>query len=373
MKIVYCIPGLYNSGGMERVLSCKANYLVARGHELYIITTDQMGRKPFFALDPRIQTYDLGIDYEVNNGGSLWAKVSSYIGRQRRHRQRLEALLMRIRPDITISMFGNDEGIVPHIQDGSHKVLEYHFSKLKRLQYGRRGLWRLMDLWRTRQDERVVGLFDRFVVLTEEDRALWGDMPNIRVIPNPLPFDSPVVSPLSEKRVIAAGRYDYQKNFEALIDIWAEVAPKHPDWHLDIYGDGALRPALEARIERLGLGNQLTLQHPTHDMPQVYMQSAVYAMTSHYEGLPMVLLEAQTMGLPIVSYACPCGPRDIITEGQDGFLVKLGDRDTFAQRLSMLMDDYDLRLRMGQSAKQASLRYQLEPIMARWEELFASL
>lgn len=358
---------------MERVLSCKANYLAAHGYEIHIITTDQMGRPPFFPLDERIRTYDLDINYESNNGGSLWHKVSTYRTRQRRHRERLTRLLMQIRPDVTVSMFGNDEAIIPTIQDGSRKVLEYHFSKLKRLQYGRRGLWRLVDLWRTRQDERHVRAYDRFVVLTDEDRQLWGDLPNIHVIANPLPFESAETAPLIHHRVIAAGRYDYQKNFEALIDIWARVSPQHPDWHLDIYGNGPLRPELAARVERLGLTDSLTLQLPTRDMPAEYLHSSIYAMTSHYEGLPMVLLEAQTMGLPIVSYACQCGPRDIITDGENGYLVPLYDESAFAEALSRLMHSESERQRMGASARLSSARYRIDSIMPQWLELFESL
>lgn len=373
MRIVYCIPGLYNSGGMERVLSCKANYLASLGHEIHIVTTDQMGRPCFFPLDERIRTYDLGVNYEINNGGSLWHKLSTYYARQRRHRRELTALLMRIRPDVTVSMFGNDEGIIPSIQDGSRKVLEYHFSKLKRLQYGRRGLWRLIDHWRTKADERAVRRYDRFVVLTEEDRQLWGDLPNIRVIANPLPFDTEQTSTLTARRVIAAGRYDYQKNFEALIDIWAQVSPQFPDWHLDIYGDGPLRGALEERVERLGLSGTLSLQKPTRDMPAEYLRSALYAMTSHYEGLPMVLLEAQTMGLPIVSYACQCGPRDIVADGETGYLVDLYDEQAFVARLMSLMASEGERQRMGANAREASQRYRLERIMPQWEQLFEEL
>lgn len=374
MKIVYCIPGLYNSGGMERVLSRKANYLAELGHEIHIVTTEQMGRPPFFFLHHNIQIHDLEINYEANNGGALWSKIVGHIGRQRAHRQRLEALLFRLRPDITVSMFGNDERIVPKIKDGSHKVLEYHFSKLKRLQYNRRGLWRLLDVWRTYQDAQVVKTYDCFVVLTHEDEELWGiDLPNIRVIANPKPFESSEVATLKHKRIIAAGRYDYQKNFEELIDIWADLAPQYPDWRLDIYGDGKLRSELTDRVERLGLSTSLGLCHPTQRMQQEYLGSSIYAMTSHYEGLPMVLIEAQTMGLPIVSYACQCGPRDIVTHGLNGYLVSQYDKKGFAKYLSALMDRFDERQRMGANAREASARYDLDKVMRSWLELFDEL
>ena len=129
MKILYCIAGTYNSGGMERVLANKANWLVNHGYEVTIVTTDQKGRRPFFSLDERIVCYDLGIGYEENNGKSFLNKLLRYPYKQYKHRKRLAALIKQIKPDITISMFCNDVSILPRIKDKSKKILEIHFSK----------------------------------------------------------------------------------------------------------------------------------------------------------------------------------------------------------------------------------------------------
>ena len=134
MKIVYCIAGTYNSGGMERVLANKANYLVRKGYEVVIVTTDQRGQKPFFSLDQCICCYDLGINYEENNGKSFVNKLIHYPFKQWKHKKRLSALLKELKADIEISMFCNDASLLPSIQDGSRKVLEIHFSRFKRLQ-----------------------------------------------------------------------------------------------------------------------------------------------------------------------------------------------------------------------------------------------
>ena len=373
MKIVYCIPATSNSGGMERVLAGKANYLSALGHEISIITTDQRGKASFFPLREEIAQYDLGINYDENNGEGILSKLCSYPGKKRRHRALLTSLLLKLRADIVVSMFGDDADLLPSIADGSKKVLEYHFSKLKRLQYGRTGLWRLVDQIRTKLDERTVRPYDRFVVLTKEDQGYWGALPNISVIPNALPFTTDTPSDCSAHRVVAAGRYDFQKNFELLIRLWARLAPSFPDWELYIVGDGKMRAELTALVSTLGLTGSVTLATPTHQMQEVYRSSSVYAMTSRYEGLPMVLLEAQQMGLPIVSFACPCGPRDVITDGRDGFLIELGDEERFVAGLSRLMSDKELRQRMGVEARQASLRYTVDQVMAQWIELFEGL
>ena len=373
MKILYSIAGTCHSGGMERVLANKANWLVCHGHKVAIVTTDQRGEAPFFPLDKRITCYDLGINYEENNGRSFLNKLLHYPIKQYRHRKRLAALLQQIKPDITVSMMCNDVSFLPKMKDGSHKVLEIHFSKFKRLQYGRKGLWRWADIYRNRQEEHQVRRFDRFVVLTEEDKGYWGDLPNIEVIPNARTFNPNTMTSLNTQRVIAVGRYTHQKGFERLIEAWNKVCRQYPDWHLDIIGDGEEREPLQALIDRLGIGDSITLCPPTTDMDAVYREAAIVAMSSRYEGLPMILLEAQAYGLPIVSFACKCGPADVVTDGIDGFLIPEWDIEALAQKLATVMEDDALRQRMGEAARKSSERYEEEGVMKKWVSLFEGL
>ena len=375
MKIVYCIQGTHNSGGMERVLSRKVNYLAQAGHEVSIITFNQQGRKPFFELHPSVVCHDLAIPYEQYQKGGILNRLALYarLPRLRRlHRSRLEQLLLKLRADIVISMLNEDAYFLPSMQDGSKKVLEYHFSKYSGLQDLRKGIWRLIDGWRKKKEERLARSFDRFIVLTHEDATLWGDLPNLRVIPNPLPFYSDSPSDCSARQLLAMGRYDDQKHFDLLIDLWAQLAPEYSEWRLVIAGDGKLRPELTAQVERLGL-KSVELMRPTHQVQELYRASSIYVMTSRYEGLPMVLIEAQQMGLPIVSFACPCGPRDVITDGVDGYLLEVGDHEGFIQALRRLMDSESERQRMGAAARIASERYDLELIMKSWLTLFNEL
>lgn len=373
MKILYNIAGTCHSGGMERVLANKANWLVANGYEVVIVTTDQRGEQPFFPLDGRIRCHDLGVNYEENNGAGFFNKLLNYPAKQRMHKRLLREVLAKEAPDVTVSMFCNDVSFIAGLKEGGKKVLEIHFGKNKRLQYGRKGLWRLADMWRTRQDERLVRGFDRFVVLTGEDKALWGDVLGMQVIPNARTFTPTECAPLDTKKVIAVGRYTHQKGFERLIEAWRMIADKVPGWHLDIIGDGEERNMLEALVGDYGLGGSVSLLHPTTDMPGVYMGASVVAMSSRYEGLPMILVEAQAYGLPIVSFDCKCGPADVVEDGVTGFLVPEGDVEALAKGLLKVMTDDALRSRMGKAAREASERYSVEAVMAKWTALFETV
>ena len=370
MKIVYTIAATYNSGGMERVLANKANWLVQNGYEISILTTDQKARVSFFEFDPRIRFYDLGVNYEDNNGGSFLNKLIRYPFKQWRHYKALKKLIPELKADVVVSMFCNDAAILPKIKEGSKKVLEIHFSRFKRQQYGRKGIWKLADELRSRNDINVVSDFDRFIVLTEEDKAYWGDLANIQVIPNARSFAFDKPAELNQKTVIAVGRYCYQKDLGKLINAWNIVCKNIDDWKLHLVGDGEDREILQKQIDELGLNDKVILGRAETDMKTVYANASILALSSRYEGLPMVLLEAQAAGLPIVSFECKCGPRDVITDGVDGFLVKEGDVEALAERLLQLIQDEALRKSMGKEAYRNSERFSEERVMAQWEKLF---
>lgn len=374
MKIVYCIAGTRHSGGMERVLANKTNWLARHGHEVFIITTDQCGEKPFFALDSRIKCIDLGIGYEENNGGSFLNKLIHYPLKQYKHKKRLAEALNDIKPDITVSMFCNDASFLPKIKDGSKKVLEIHFSRFKRLQYGRKGVWAIADRIRSKSDIKTAAAFDRFIVLTHEDSHNWKNLDNMQVIPNARSFTLAVPSDLSQKKVLAVGRLCHQKGFDRLIDVWDRVCRHVDDWKLQIVGHGEDEEILLSEIAKRGLQDRIEIKSArSEEMPDIYLNASLYVMTSRYEGLPMALLEAQAAGLPIVSFDCKCGPKDIVEESVTGYIVKEGDNDGMAQKIASLMQDEKRLKEMGKNAFHASDRYSEDAVMTQWIQLFNSL
>ena len=370
MKLLYLIAGTYRAAGMEKVLADKANWLVAHGYDIVIATTDQRGQAPAFAMDPAIRTVDLGIDYEATNGENFLKKALAFPIKQWKHRRRLTRLLMQEKPDITVSMFCNDASFLPKIKDGSKKVLEVHFSRFKRLQYGRKGIWWVADKYLSDKDLLYTHPFDRFVVLTEEDKGYWGNLPNMVVIPNGVERAKP--SPLTAHTVIAVGRYSSQKALHRLITAWSLIEDKG-DWKLKLVGDGECRDDLFALVNEYGMVDTVELTGVQKDMEAVYNNASILALSSRYEGLPMVLLEAQAHGVPAVSFACQCGPRDVIEDGVSGLLVPEGDIEGLAKALDALMHDPEAIRRMGAAAYEASTKWEPENIMHQWDNLFKGL
>lgn len=370
MKILYNIAGTYRSGGMERVLANKSNWLVANGYDVVIVTTDQCGRSSFFKLDDRIRCYDLDINYEKNNNSSIWKKITQFPYKQYIHKKRLSLLLQKENPDIVISMFCNDVNFITDISNNSRTILEIHFSKFKRLQYNRKGLWKLLDIYLSRKDERLVRKFDKFVVLTSEDKHYWSPFKEAIVIPNALSYRNTEVSSLKNKKAIAVGRLTYQKGFDRLIEVWRIVNKECPDWILEIIGEGEDRVSLEKQIEGCGLGSVIHISPPTLRVDKKYLESSLLIMTSRYEGFGLVLIEAQSYGLPTIAFNCKCGPSDIIQNEVNGYLIEDGDINGMAMKIIKLISNQSELNAMGNKAKENSVKYDESQIMRRWAYLF---
>jgi glycosyltransferase involved in cell wall biosynthesis len=252
--------------------------------------------------------------------------------------------------------------------------------------FGRRSAIRVGQehLNATKYGKGIRGAFRRFYprldaysALTERDAAAFSHMlgPGVRVtcIPNGVSDGGDVRSSNHNKVVIAAGRLAPQKGFDRLIPAWAQVARRHVDWELKIFGGGKLQGELEQQIDELGLRGSARLMGYTDKLPQAMAEASFYVMSSRFEGFPMVLLEAMRCGLPIVSYDCPNGPRDLITHGRDGFLVPNGDVDGLAAAMIEMIELGDARRSFGEAALQKSKQYEMPAIARRWEELLEEL
>ena len=359
MKIVYIIHGLYNSGGMERILTEKANVFVSEfGDEVTIITSEQKGRKPFFPLDGRVRVIDLGVNYHL----------------PRFHRL-LTQTLLELRPDITVSLCGCEIHRLNEIPDGSAKVAELHFSHAR--YYFRRGkglIHNLVAKRKTRKLEIAAAKMDAFVVLTRRDLKTWtGIAPKACQIYNFVDIPQGEPSSLDSKHCISIGRLIPAKNFGEMIQAWALVARVHPDWVLDIYGRGSMKRKLQKQIDELGLCGKVLLHDPVSDVWSRLRESSCFIFTSLNEGMGIALIEAAGAGLPAVSYDIDCGPSEIIEDGVSGYLVSPHDIQGLARKICTLIEDEELRRSMGASALKACGRFSKEAVITKWRELFEKL
>jgi glycosyltransferase involved in cell wall biosynthesis len=366
---------------MERVLALKANYLANVNHdEVIIVTTSQHDREPFYHISDKVLQIDLGINYDDTMNLSLVQRISSRIRAKKLHRRKLETLLEKLRPDITVSMFTHEVQFLPDIKDGSKKVLELHFSKQFRSLDDKANhanfLIRLIRAFCDKQDRRVIKHYDKFVVLTRRDAEDWGSrFENRVVISNPTSFKPQIMADYSANNVLAMGRLCPQKGFDLLINIWNKLPDESKrNWHLHIVGAGPDKEKLENKIRQLNLIDNVSIVPPQKNVKELYSSHSVFCFSSRYEGFGLVLEEAMALGLACISFDCPCGPSDFMDDGEDGYLIPLGNEELFAEKLQALLSSASLRSRLGEKASQKiQANYTEDIIMNQWTTLFRQL
>jgi glycosyltransferase involved in cell wall biosynthesis len=214
--------------------------------------------------------------------------------------------------------------------------------------------------------------FNKIITLSEENREEWSKK-NSFVIPNPLWFSTAKEADLSQKNVISVGRHTYEKGFDRLLEIWKKVIVKFPDWNLTIYGKSNPDFDLIALAKKLNIENNITFHEPIKNINEKYLEASIYLMPSRFEGFGMVLIEAMASGLPCISYDCPCGPRAIIKDNYNGFLIENGNENEFVKTVSNLIDNENLRIQIGKNSKESVNKYDIDEIMNLWDKLFTEL
>lgn len=399
-KIVFCTPALYSTGGVERVVSYKASFFAEQlEYDVTIIVTEGRGRDCYFPLSDKVKVINFELGFEELWKASFIKKVYLYLTKQRQYKRMLKTELIRIRPDITISMLRREINFLTDIQDGSKKIGELHVNRSNYRNFEANESNIMKRLFAKFWMRSLVGKLrrlDQLVVLTDKSKASWPELSNVTVIPDPITILREKETVNSEKfaaagkrevgvnRVVTIGRYAYQKGYDLLLQAWAEVERTRKEergrrneemrelenWTLDIYGQGDQTDYRQLMAE-LGIdSNRCHLNGPVEDVVKAYQESSIFVLSSRFEGFGMVLIEAMACGLPVVSFDCPAGPDEIITDGVDGLLVPSGDVYALAEKLMLLMSDENLRRRLGQQARQTAQRYEMTTIADQWTALF---
>lgn len=359
MKIIYLIERIDSAGGIQRSLSIRANALVAQyNHEVLIVCTEKASGKPYYPLHPDIKLIFLS---PLNSSPTLVGRIML------RYRQSRE--LNALKPDLIISVKYTLHNLFFHFFKSRAKYISELRETKARYEMNVRSI---KSKFNAAIRKWVFSKQDLLIVLTQADNRQWG-LPNMVVVPNPVTIDTLEQSSLSEKQVLAAGRLTAVKGFDKLLEVWQIVASRHPDWRLKICGEGELHNDLVAQAYSLNIAESVEIPNVSVDVVPEFLSSSVFALTSHYESFGNVLVEAKACGVPSVAFDCPEGPREIISDGEDGFLVTPGDIPEFAAKIIKLIEDSEMRRAMGKKAFANAARFAPEAILSRYHQALMSV
>jgi glycosyltransferase involved in cell wall biosynthesis len=363
MKLLYVVPNLNNGGGVARVLSIKTNFLIEKfGYEVHILTQNHGNSSLFYSFNEKIVLHDMILE------GANFQFLNNY-------RKSLNKQVASINPDIIIVC---DNGLkaftVPFILNSKTPIIFECHGSIFMEENVSKNMFFSNFLRKLKYSFKSFGAskFNKIITLSEENREEWSKK-NSFVIPNPIWFSTAKEADLSQKNVISVGRHTYEKGFDRLLEIWKKVIVKFPDWNLTIYGKSNPDFDLIALAKKLNIENNITFHEPIKNINEKYLEASIYLMPSRFEGFGMVLIEAMASGLPCISYDCPCGPRAIIKDNYNGFLIENGNENEFVKTVSNLIDNENLRIQIGKNSKESVNKYDIDEIMNLWDKLFTEL
>ena len=381
MNLLYCIPHLYNSGGMERVLTQKVNWLAAHtDYTITIVTTEPTPTgtpKCYFPLSEKVQVVELNIDFNADYTKPLLPKYCAHMRRMRAYKRALTEYIVQHGIELCISLGGKEIAFLRHLP--CRTIAEMHFAMDQRRQLieaNHKSLfWSLVGEVRTRQLVQAVKPLERLVVLTDADKAAWekAGCTNVTVIPNPCAINSrkSKVESRKTKTVLAVGRLHEQKGFDLLLQAWKPIEKTYSDWSLRIVGEGPKRAELEAQIESQSL-KRVVLAGATNNVLDEYEAASIFVLSSRYEGLPLALIEAMWCGLPCIAFDCPQGPAELLAEDR-GWLVPDGDIAELTAQIAYALSHPEEALKCAQKAQIfAQTTYSEAAIMPQWVQLIES-
>ena len=363
-------------GGQERTITDKANWLSHHGHQVMLVTYEHEGPLAY-RLDDGVAHEDVECHFFSLYRYSFFRRPLEALRLKRLFRKKLQAILQRFRPDVIVLPIPNTENFLPDIvrmADAIPVVIESHLAHGHQvIQRGLTERW-LHYVFPPMKAVRKARLL---IALTDGDARYWRRMVrHVRVIPNPLASGlSSLTSHLSlldSHCIIAVGRLTPQKRLDRLVDAFALLADKYPQWTIDIFGEGECHQQLQEQIDRLHLSERVRIQPPTHQIFEEYRRSDLFVLSSDFEGFGLVIIEAMACGLPVVATDCPCGPSDIVADGTTGLLARMDVRD-LADKMEWMMTHDAERNEMGQRAREAAARYRREVVMPQWEQAYLSV
>lgn len=379
MRLIFLYPNLTQKAGTERVIIDKLNYLADNaGYDIVILTYEQGDHPIGFPISPKIKHFDFNICfhrlYKLNRALRLYKKIKLEKILQKRY----NAFVKTYRPDIvtTVTYYVESLRVIARCPTNCIRILESHVDKRFLLNNNpttpKDIITRLRLFYESWGVNHYAPKFNLLVALSKSDAEDWAKLIKTTVITNMVHINNMGKnSSLKNKRVVFAGRYSMEKGIFELFKIWEIVYKKHPDWHLDLYGSGPLRDILRAKAKELNMN--IHVNESTDNIFEKYIDSSIFVLCSVFEAFGLVIPEAMSCGLPVVSFDCPFGPRNIITDGKDGFLIPNRDIQLFAQRICELIESEELRIKIGLEGIHTAKQYSPELIIQQWKSLYQNL
>jgi glycosyltransferase involved in cell wall biosynthesis len=365
-------------GGAERVITDKANYLAKVGHQLMLVSYEQ-GTHPLpYELHSSVQYRDLNCRFFTLSKYSMPMHLYHFYRLKRKFRQNLRTVIREFNPDVVVlasdwqTLMGaviDSISPIPVIAE-FHNTYDYVMRKV-----GVSDGWlksKITQLY-YRQTIRDLKKCAQLVVLTESDARGWRQhFKNVKVVPNPVTLYPDVIDdvPKDPGRIIFVGRFNHEKRIDRLITAFSMIADKYPVWHVDIFGDGNEKDNLIRQISDLKLESRVIIHEPTKAIYDEYKRSEMLVLCSEHEASPLVLVEAMACGVPCVSLDCPNGPREIISDSENGLLAKDGNVEDLSAKIEWLIIHEKERKNMGKKARAFAATRKQEVVMEQWEEIY---
>lgn len=352
MKILYISTRIDGSGGLQRSISVRLNYLAQNGYDIHLLTTNSENKERFFSLDEKIKHIDK-------------QNVSRFFS----YKKLIRTTYKEINPDLVIVSDNGLKGfLIPYFLPKKAKIIyELHATKELIIKESN-SFSRTFGLTKTLMNFSSKK-FDAFVFLSKKEAENWRPKKSV-IIPNPVSFNHNKTSSLTNKKVIFAGRQNLIKGIDLLLEIWSKINQKYPDWKLEIYGTKDQSFDTEKAVKDLGLNTSVSVFDAVSDIENKYSECSVLFLTSRFESFGLALIEAMSFGLPCISFDSPNGPSSIIENNKNGFLIPCFDTNFFAQKASELIENYELRKQLGQNAQKSVQKFELESVMNKWKELY---
>ncbi len=372
MRIMFIIRSLANAHGVERTFIDKANYLAEHGHDVLMVTYEQGLHGYAYPVSSYVKRIDLDCRYFTIFDYSIPRRLLEANKIKNRFKKRIRILTEETLPDVVVASTYEGEFMneIVGLKDKTRVILESHTAFVAHLNGNN-----LIEKVRKHFVLNKIKCCDLLIALTRQDANYWKQyVKNVIVVVNPLPD---YIEELKQEekvvgRIMAAGSLQHIKRFDRLIDAFSLIADQYPQWHVVIYGDGPEKQELKKKIFQYGLEGRFFLKGLTHNIYSEYLRSQFFVLSSDNEGFGLVIIEAMSCGLPVVSTDCPFGPREIIADGKTGLLSRL-DAEDLAAKMEWMITHEKERMEMGENAHKSASRYKMDNVMKEWEAAYLSV